>query len=133
MVDHASHVPVPIAMSTGEAEYLGAGNACMSSAHLRMLSYDLHHLGTRQHTYERDNHLPPSMIVLDSEAAMAMANSDRDTARTRHISRRFHYVRHGVAMKEHVLVWVPSEDQLADLLTKAGNFDHLIKQIYIDL
>ena len=133
MVDHASHVPVPVAMSTGEAEYLGAGNACMSAAHLRMLVYDLQFLGTKQHTYENHDQIPPALIVLDSEAAIAMANSDRDTARTRHISRRFHYVRHGVSRQEHVLAWVPTDEQMADLLTKSGNFDHLIKQIYIDL
>ena len=98
-VDHGSQMPVPIAMSTGEAEYLGAGNACMSAAHIRMLIYDMHNLGSPEHSYTEPNSMPPAIIVLDSEAAMAMANSDRDTARTRHIARRYHYVRHGVAQK----------------------------------
>ena len=71
MIDHASRVPVPIAMSTGEAEYLGAGNACMSAAHLKMLLYDLHHLGTRQHTDENHEQIPSALVRLDSEAAMA--------------------------------------------------------------
>jgi len=122
-----------VAMSTGEAEYLAAGNACMSAAHLRMLIYDLQYLGTKQHSYENHEDIPPALIVLDSEAAMAMANSDRDTARTRHISRRFHYVRNGVSTKDHILKWVPSLEQTADLLTKTGNFNYLIKQIYTDL
>ena len=133
MVDHASHVPAPVAMSTGEAEYLGAGNACMSAAHLRMLIYDLQHLGTRRHTYENHDQIPPALVILDSEAAVAMASSDRDTARTRHIARRYHYVRNGVAQTEHTLAWVPTDEQLADLLTKAGSFDYLVKQIYTDL
>ena len=91
-VDHASQMPVPIAMSTGEAEYLAAGNACMAAAHVRMLIYDLEYLGTSNHSYLDPSNMPPTLIVLDSEAAMAMANSDKDTARTRHIARRYHYV-----------------------------------------
>ena len=40
IIDHEIHVPVPVAMSSGEAEYLGAGTAAMSAAHFRMLHYD---------------------------------------------------------------------------------------------
>ena len=132
-VDHASQMPVPIAMSTGEAEYLAAGNACMSAAHIRMLLYDLQHLGTPEHSYEDPANMPPALIVLDSEAALAMASSDRDTARTRHIARRYHYVRHGVAQKDHTLVWVKSEDQVADFLTKNGDFKYLHSHVFTDL
>ena len=126
-------MPVPVAMSTGEAEYLGAGSACVSAAHIRMLLYDLQKLGTDEHSYTEPTNMPPATVVLDSEAAMAMANSDRDTARTRHIARRFHYVRHGVSQKDHVLIWVKSEDQAADFLTKNGDFSYLHSHIFIDL
>ena len=132
-VDHGSQMPVPIAMSTGEAEYLGAGNACMSAAHIRMLIYDMRELGSPEHSYVEPNKMPSAIIVLDSEAAMAMANSDRDTARTRHIARRYHYVRHGVAQKDHTLVWVKSEDQVADFLTKNGDFIYLHSHVFIDI
>ena len=132
-VDHASQVPVPIAMSTGEAEYLAAGNACMSAAHTRMLIYDLQHLGSNEHSYADVKNMPPATIVLDREAAMAMASNDRDTARTRHIARRYHYVRHGVAQKDHILTWIKSEDQVADFLTKNGDFTYLHSQIFTDL
>ena len=132
-VDHASQMPVPVAMSTGEAEYLGAGNACMAAAHIRMLLYDLQHLGTENHSYDDPSNMPPATIVLDSEAAMAMANSDKDTARTRHIARRYHYVRHGVAQKDHILVWVKSEDQVADFLTKNGDFKYLHEHVFTEL
>ena len=49
-VDHASQMPVPVAMSTREAEYLAAGNACIAAAHIRMLIYYLQHLGTENHS-----------------------------------------------------------------------------------
>ena len=132
-MDHASHVPVPVAMSTGEAEYLGAGNACMSAAHLRMLLFDLQKLGTDEHSYDDPVNMPPASVILDSEAAMAMANSDRDTARTRHISQRFHCVRHVSQQKEHILTWVKSEDQLADFLTKNGDFKYLHSHVFTEL
>ena len=82
---------------------------------------------------EASDNMPPALITLGSEAAMAMANSDRDTARTRHILRRYHYVRHGVAQKEHTIVWVPSEDQMADFLTKNGDFEYLLSHVFTEV
>ena len=105
----------------------------MSAAYLHMLFYDLQTLGTTEHSYAEPTNMPTAIVVLDSEAAMAMANSDRDTARTRHIARRFHYVRHGVSHKDHKLIWVKSEDQAADFLTKNGDFSYLHSHIFIDL
>ena len=130
-MDHGSTVPVPVAMSTGEAECLGVRNACMSAAHICMLLHDIHCLGAPGHSYEEpSDDMPPALIILDSEAAMAMANSDRDTARTQHVLRRYHCVRRGVTQKEHTTVWVPSEDQMADFLTKNGDFEYLLSHHY---
>ena len=36
-VDYGSHLPVPVAMSSGEAEYISAAVACMRASHLRTL------------------------------------------------------------------------------------------------
>ena len=77
--------------------------------------------------------MPPATVVLDSEAAMAMASRDKDTARTRHIARRYHYVCHRVVQKDHVLVWVKSEDQVSDFLTKNGDFKYLHEHVFTDL
>ena len=40
-VDYGSHLPVPVAMSSGEAEYISAAVACMKASHIRMLEYDV--------------------------------------------------------------------------------------------
>ena len=40
-VDYGCHLPVPVAMSSGKAEYITAAVACMRTSHLRMLMYDL--------------------------------------------------------------------------------------------
>ena len=39
--DCSSHLPVPVAMSSGEAEYISVAVACMNASHLRMLVYGL--------------------------------------------------------------------------------------------
>ena len=36
--------------------------------------YDLQKLGTSEHSYTKPDNMPPATIVMDSEAAMAMAN-----------------------------------------------------------
>ena len=46
-VDYGSHLPVPVAMSSGEAEYISAAVACMKASHIRMLEYDFKYLGTQ--------------------------------------------------------------------------------------
>ena len=46
-------LPVPVAMSSGEAEYISAAVACMRASHLRMLIYDLKCLCSED--YDRDN------------------------------------------------------------------------------
>ena len=119
-VDHSSHLPIPVAMSSGEAEYIAAANACMRASHLRMLTYDLRYLGTPE--YDGDNlKCQPARIIVDNEAAISMAKCNKDTAGNRHVARRFHYVRQGTALNECKFQWIGSKFQLADILTKVGN------------
>ena len=48
--DYSSHLPLPVAMSSGEADYIiSAAVACMKARHLRRLVYDLRFLGYRTH------------------------------------------------------------------------------------
>ena len=48
-----SHLPVPVAMSSGEAEYISTAVACMRASHLRMLTYGMKFLGSE--SYDGDN------------------------------------------------------------------------------
>ena len=65
-VDYGSHLPVPVAMSSGEAEYISAAVACMRASHLRMLVYDLKFLGSI--TYDADNlTYEPARVIIDKE------------------------------------------------------------------
>ena len=52
-VDYGSHLPVPVTISSGDAEYISATVACMKVSHIRMLEYDFKHLGTK--SYDLNN------------------------------------------------------------------------------
>jgi KUP system potassium uptake protein len=119
IVHARSHVPVPVAMSSAEAEYVAACSACMAASHLRMLLYDYKHLGTKH--YNQVNQIldiAPSILMVDNQAAVQMGMNDRLTKLTRHISRRFHYVREGIKQGLHKLYWISKDHQLSDILTK---------------
>jgi hypothetical protein len=60
----------------------------------------------------------PIQIFIDNRSAVDMGASFKDTQRTRHMMRRFHYVREGVESNQHVLIWIPTSAQLADIGTK---------------
>ena len=78
-VDYSSHLPVPEAKSSREAEYISVAVACMKTGHLRMLVYDLRYMGIK--SYDGDNlKYEPSRIIVDNEAAVSMVRCNKDTA-----------------------------------------------------
>ena len=118
-VDYGSHLPVPVAMSIGEAEYISAAVACMRASHIRMLVYDLKFLGTNEYDSNEPNY-EPATIMIDNEAAISMATCNKDTAGNCHVARRYHCVRQGTTLNEHKFEWIGTKHQLADTLTKPG-------------
>ena len=56
----------------------------------------------------------------DNTAAKSMSECNKDTAGSRHVGRIFHYVTHGILMKERKFHWIGNKFQLADLPTKEG-------------
>jgi hypothetical protein len=47
-----------------------------------------------------------------------MGASFKDTQRTKHMMRRYHYVRDGVESNQHALIWITTPTQVADMGTK---------------
>ena len=100
--DYGSHIPVPVVISNGEAEYISAAVACMRVSHLRMIIYDLRCMGSDN--YDQDNvNMEHARIIIDNEAAISMEKCNKDCTGIRHIARRYHYVQQGRALKEHKL------------------------------
>ena len=119
VVEANSQLPAPIAMSSAEAEYMSACSGCMAAAHLHMLLYDFKYLGTKNYNKSQlALPSPPTVIMVDNEAAVKISLNDRLTKHTRHISRRFHYVREGKKMGLHIVVWCPGDLMMADITTK---------------
>ena len=67
-VDYGLHVPVPVAMSSREAEYIAAAVACMRASHIHMLIYyDLRYLNSKEYNPDKLTCVP-SRIILNNEA-----------------------------------------------------------------
>jgi len=141
LIDYSSFVPDPIAASSGEAEYNTASVAAMSVLHNRYVDLEMKNLGleimsNEEYTIPGGKEWKPSLILLDSTAAISMAESARSTSRTRHIDRRFHYVRQGQAANRHKLSWISNVDQIADIGTKAvtlAALQPIINLIYVEV
>jgi len=119
VIEASSTLQIPVAMSSCEAEVMSACSGSMAASHVHMLLYDMKYLGTKQYN-EKQLALPnpPTVIMVDNESACKMSLSDKLTKHTRHISRRYHYMREGYKLGVHRLHWCPGEDMLSDAQTK---------------
>ena len=118
LVEANSTMPVPVALSSAEAEYMGSCNLGAMICHLRELLYDFMFLGKPE--YDRDGIFgkTPSILLIDNQATVSMSKNYRVTAKNRHVGRRWHFVRRGVKSGLFRLVWIPAVNQLADDMTK---------------
>ena len=97
-----------IARSTGEAEYMGSGKTAQFCSGFRQL---LAEIGFPQSE--------PTTIFADNQAAIAMVKSKVSGATTRHIKLHHHYIRELAEAKEIKLEYCPTEQMIADIMTKA--------------
>jgi hypothetical protein len=97
-----------VALSTTEAEYVAMADAGKTLVWLREL---LEELGLAQGS--------PTTLFSDNQSAIALVKDPVHHERTKHIRRRFHYIRELVAEQDAAVSFCPTEEQLADLLTKA--------------
>ncbi|MCO5550906.1 hypothetical protein L7F22_004400 [Adiantum nelumboides] len=58
-------------------------------------------------------------IYTDSQSALAVAKNPIFHARTKHIEVHYHYVKERLSAREISLAYVPTQDNLTDLFTKA--------------
>lgn len=118
LVDAQSTMPVPVALSSAEAEYMGACNLGAMVCHLRDLSYDFEYLGSSKYDHDGRTLSIPTVLLVDNQATVRMSKNYKVTSKNRHVGRRWHFVRRGVKDELFQLHWIPGEDQLADDMTK---------------
>ena len=66
-------------------------------------------------------------LNVDNQGAMALATNPVFHQRSKHIDIRYHYIRLEVENKNVILIYVPSEENVADIFTKPMTKKSLIK------
>jgi hypothetical protein len=98
-----------VALSSTESEYIGLANA---GQHLAWLRSFFEEIGQPQDS--------ATELRCDNRAAIILTKDPQFRARTKHIQRKYHYVRDGlVATGEATVLWYPTNEMVADIFTKA--------------
>lgn len=103
--------------STAEAEYISAAAAANHAIWLRKILSELNMI-----------QLKPTKIYVDNKSAIVIANNSMQHGGTKHIKVKFHFLREAEKVQEIHLEHCRSDDQRADILTKAlpnGRFEDL--------
>ena len=108
MFSWASKKQATVAQSTAEAEYVTTAEATSQAIWLRRILEDM---GEKQDK--------PTKINCDNKSAIAMAKNPVHHSRTKHIAIKYHFIREAEATKEIKLDYCRTEDQIADIFTKA--------------
>ena len=107
VISWAARKQKTVAQSTCDAEYIACSEAARECMWLRML------------TSEIDlPQLHPTPLLTDNEAALALAKDPRFHARAKHINTKYHYIRECVDNDALLVSYVPTKDNVADILTK---------------
>lgn len=97
-----------VALSTAEAEYVALSAAVQEALWIRQLLSDLMTGGVNQ-----------IQMMEDNQSAICMATNPRFHGRTKHIDLKYHFVRDHVKKGDVVINYCPTEDMVADILTKS--------------
>jgi hypothetical protein len=95
-----------IALSTTEAEYVSAANCCSQVLWIRNQLEDFS---------IRYTNIP---ILCDNTSAINLSKNPIQHSRSKHIEIKHHFIRDHVNKKEIELIFVDTENQLADIFTK---------------
>lgn len=104
-----------IALSSTEAEYIGICEATKESVYLRSLCKELFD------QYEVSNFLKldfPMTIYNDNQSALKLSENQVFHKRTKHIHVKYHFIRDKVKNADIELLYMPTNDMVADMLTK---------------
>jgi len=108
LISWATRKQQTVALSSAEAEYMGISELVKELMWLRILLKEMNM-----------NVETPSIIYVDNQAAKKISENDSDHDRTKHIDIRHYFIRDLINNNEIKLEWVSSNNQLADIFTKA--------------
>lgn len=96
-----------IALSTTEAEYMAACDCAKQVSWIRSFLFDIHH------PFEG-----PTDFRMDNTSAISIAEGESVKARSKHIDRRFHFIREQLQQGKLHISYIPTAEMCADFLTK---------------
>jgi hypothetical protein len=109
-----------ISLSTAEAEYIVAGSCCTQLLWKKKLLYD--------YDFTQDT----MVIYCDNTSAISISKNLVQRSRTKNIDIRHHFLYDLKESREVALIFIPTENQLADILPKpldGSRFESLRKAI----
>ena len=67
----------------------------------------------------RDEKDKPVNLYCDNQGAIVLVKDNKFHARTKHIDLRFHFIREAVEDNKILITYIPTEENVADIFTKA--------------
>ena len=107
VISWASKKQSVVALSSTKAEYIAASLASQEAVWLGSLLGDISFVQKE-----------PTVIKEDNQGTIALSKNPKYHLRTKHIDIKCHFIRDKVEKKELALEYCPTEQMLADLLTK---------------
>ena len=103
-----SQVQKSVALSSMEAEYMAASQACQEIIWARSILADL--------GYEQEG---ATVLKEDNQSCIALTKESRYHKRSRHIDIKYHFIRETVLSGQVCLQYCPSAEQKADIFTNS--------------
>lgn len=101
------HKQTTVSISSTEAEYVSLSEACQESVAIRRFLDEV--------DYKQKN---PTLVFEDNQSCIQLASCERIGRRSKHIETRYHYVRDLNETNIIDLNYCPTEDMVADIMTK---------------
>jgi hypothetical protein len=98
-----------VALSSTKAEYIAGAHAAKEATWLKSLVSEI---------WKDQKIDPPIILYIDNQSAMSIAKNSEFHDCTKHINVRHHFLWQQVDLKAITLKYMPTNDQVADVLTK---------------
>ena len=106
-VTWTSRMQKTVARSSTEAEYMALSEACSEIAWLTSLQKEIGYAQTA-----------PTPLVSDNQGGIFLAVNPAHDRRLKHVDIRYHFIREYVESKRVNIVYISTDDMIADILTK---------------
>ena len=105
-----------VALSTAEAEYIALAAAAQEATWMRKLMKDFH-----------ESQAEPVTIYEDNQSAICIARNPQSHHKTKHVDIKYHYVCDMVQDVTIKVQYCPTNDMIADILTKGLTHDRFTR------